>query len=97
MTKIRTKQIPEDAIAPWKPWWLYHFETKEGHFEIVAQDWVTKEGQDLGSTVCIMKEETDDSNDYGTLYKKVSDYFEDNDDAIAYVVKNYGVQPVENK
>jgi hypothetical protein len=29
-TKVRIKELPEDAIAPWKPWWLYHFDTQMG-------------------------------------------------------------------
>ena len=96
-TKVRIKQVPEGAIAPWRPWWLYHFDTPDGHFEIVAHDWVTEDGKDLGSTVCIMQEVQDEAESDRSLFRKVSDYFEDDDDAIAYAVETYGVQPIENK
>jgi hypothetical protein len=96
-TKVRIKELPEDAIAPWKPWWLYHFDTPDGHFEIVARDWVSQDGKDLGSTVCIMQEVPDEADSDRSLYNKVSDYFEDDQDAIAYAVERYGVQPIENK
>ena len=96
-TKARTKELPEGAIAPWKPWWLYHFDTPDGHFEIMAQDWVTADGKDLGSTICVMKEVGEDKDNYSTIYEKASDYFEDDDAILAYVLETYGKQPIENR
>jgi hypothetical protein len=44
-----------------------------------------------------MQEVPDEADSHRSLYNKVSDYFEDDEDAIAYAVERYGVQPIENK